>query len=79
MLKEGLLHLKNPFFIKPSIFVLVSQESPIGHLEVMVVRTFKGLSRDVPGTSHDCWVHLQSLLQLYSTLVAKPLVSCMLF
>ena len=54
--KQGLLHLKNTFFIKSSIFVLVLQESPEGSQEVPDVRTFNGSSWDGPRTSRASWV-----------------------
>ena len=50
--KQGLLHLKNNFSIKSSFFVLV----PEGSLEVPDVRTFRGPSGNVPGTSRAGWV-----------------------
>ena len=50
------MHLKNKFFIKSSIFVLVPWESPEGPLEVPDVRTFRGPSGDVHGTSRAGWV-----------------------
>ena len=53
--KQGLLHLKNIFFIKPSIFVLVPYASPEGHLEDTDFRTFRGPSGEVPVTSRAGW------------------------
>ena len=53
--KQGLLHLKNPFFKKSSIFLMVSWEFPEGPLEVPDVRTFRGPLGDVHGTSRAGW------------------------
>ena len=56
--KQRLLHLKNTFFTKSSIFLLVLYKSPEGSLEVPDIRTFRGPSRNVPGTSRAGWVYL---------------------
>ena len=52
---------KNTFFINSSIFLLVSQKSSQGPLEVLDVRTFRGPSGDVSGTSRASWVILAKL------------------
>ena len=61
--KQGLLHLKNNSFIKSSIFVLVPGESFECPLEVPDVRTFRGPSGDVPGTSRAGWEEACSKLR----------------
>ena len=38
------------------MFVLVPQEFPEGPQEVPDVRTFRGISGDVPGTSRAGWI-----------------------
>ena len=51
--KQRLFPLKNPFFIKSSIFCW----SPEGPLVVPDIRTFSGPSEYVPGTSCTVWAH----------------------
>ena len=53
--KQGLLHLKNTFFIKSSFFCW-SEGSPEGPLEFPDVRIFREPSGDVPGMSQAGWV-----------------------
>ena len=68
--KQELLHLKKPAFVKLSIFcwspkspLEVPWRSPGGPLEVLDVRTFRGPSGDVPGTSRAGWVIAYLLTQ----------------
>ena len=62
--KQELLHLKNNFFIKLSFFLLVeSTETP---LKIPDVRSFRGPSGDVPGTSRAGWVLAEySMLNIF--------------
>ena len=55
MCKTRTIASKKFFFIKSSIFVLVPREFLDGRLEVPDVRTFRGPSRDVAGTSRAAW------------------------
>ena len=53
---QGLFLLKNNFFIKLSIFVLVPGECPEDPLYVPDIMTFRGSSGDVPETACVGWV-----------------------
>ena len=64
--KQEVLHLKNTFFIKSSIFVLVPWETLEGPLEIPDVGTFRGPSGDVLRTLRAGWV-TASLLSTAST------------
>ena len=61
---QGLLLLKDNFFIQSLIFVLALWESPEGLLYVPEVRTNREPSRDVAGTSCAGWDVAKSRLDV---------------